>query len=261
MENILLLNLNLKEMKKTKILLIIICSIIANHATAHFINWDSTKIYTANNEDYLSADEKEMIAEINRVRTNPRAYIQYIKPLLVEAQKKLRKEGRGSRSYGIMTSYRNGRATKKRIYFYENEEEVKAIKTLIEDLENIGELNALKPSKGIHRALKKHARDQKPKGDIDHLGTDGTWPNDRITKYAKNMAYGNENIAGITRSTPRSVVLLLLIDSGIKGYGHRYNILNPEWTHCSCLAVGQITEEEWAMDYWIQNFGKVKEQY
>jgi hypothetical protein len=241
---------------KTLTLVACLCSVVTMEA--HFASWEDTIIYTANEEAYLSEDEKEMIAEVNRVRTNPKMYVKFIEPLLVEAEKRLKKEGRGSRSYSIMTTYRNGSATKKRIYFYKNEEEVKALKSLVYDLENLGVLNALKPSYGIHKALKKHARDQKPKGDIDHLGTDGTWPNDRITKYAKDMAYGNENIAGMTRSTPRSIVILLLVDDGIEGYGHRYNLLNPEWTHCSCIAVGQITDESWAMDFWIQNFGKIK---
>lgn len=248
-------------MKKIKIIVLVFISLFISNAYTHHLTWEDSLIYTANDEDYLSEDEKEMIAEINRVRTNPKAYLKFIQPLLKEAVKRLKNEGRGSKHFSIRTTYRNGRASKKRIYFYQNEEEVKALKTLVYDLENLGNLNALKPSYGIHKALKKHARDQKPRGDIDHLGTDGSWPNDRITKYAKEMETGNENIAGLTRSTPRAIVIQLLVDEGIEGYGHRYNMLDPQWTHCSCISVGKITKDAWAMDYWIQNFGKIKNEY
>ena len=31
--------------------------------------------------------------------------------------------------------------------------------------------------------------------------------------------------------TARDIVIQLLVDSGIPGYGHRYNLLDPAWTY------------------------------
>ena len=70
------------------------------------------------------------------------------------------------------------------------------------------------------------------------------------------MTYGNENIAGRyghAASTQRDIVLQLLIDSGIPGYGHRYNLLDPQWTHVACR-----TEKYKGTHWWIQNFGYKK---
>lgn len=221
--------------------------------------WDATVICTASNETYLSAKEKEMIAEINRVRTNPKAYKAIVQPYLDEAEALLKQDGKGTKSYSIETTYRNGKPTgKRKIYHYANEEEVKALQSLMEDLETMQPLNALLPSANIHKACKKHARDQTPTGDLNHLGTDGSWPSDRITKYAPEMRSGNENLVG-GKGSARYLVLLLLIDSGIEGYGHRYNMLDPDWTHVSCLEVGDIATDDYNMDWWIQNFGQIRE--
>ena len=114
-------------------------------------------------------------------------------------------------------------------------------------------------SKNIHKACKAHAADQIPTGDIEHRGTDGSWPFDRIPKYAPEMATGNENIVGGPNDV-RELVLLLLIDDGIDGYGHRYNILNPAWTHVSCLEIGDIDSDSYNMAWWLQNFGQLSTQ-
>jgi uncharacterized protein YkwD len=47
-----------------------------------------------------------------------------------------------------------------------------------------------------------------------------------------NNEFGNENIAGNSMEivTARDIVIQLLVDSGIPGYGHRYNLLDPAWT-------------------------------
>jgi CCR4-NOT transcriptional regulation complex NOT5 subunit len=46
-------------------------------------NWDIAALDTAADVDYLTAIEKDVILEMNKVRTNPRKYEQlYIQPLL-----------------------------------------------------------------------------------------------------------------------------------------------------------------------------------
>jgi uncharacterized protein YkwD len=69
------------------------------------------------------------------------------------------------------------------------------------------------------------------------------------------MRFGNENIAGSSgKPTPRDIIIQLLIDAGIPGYGHRYNLLNVQWTHVGCT----VEQYQGAMHYWIQNFGTLK---
>jgi len=67
------------------------------------------------------------------------------------------------------------------------------------------------------------------------------------------MMAGNENLAGhFPEPTARDVVIQLLIDSGIPEYGHRYNMLDPKWTHVACYTSGFQVD----MYEWIQDFGQ-----
>jgi uncharacterized protein YkwD len=86
-----------------------------------------------------------------------------------------------------------------------------------------------------------------------HTGSDGSSPSDRITKFSPAMSFGSENIAGkYPKGTPRDIVIQLLVDSGIPGYGHRYNLLNPQWTYGACITSDGAQR---GMYWWIQNFG------
>lgn len=206
--------------------------------------------------------EREMIYEINRLRSNPRSYLQYLEPMLKTAKNVLKNFGKGAANYSLTytTSTSNGKNTKRidTTWHFTNEEEVKALTTLINDLKKIKKLSVLQPDSGIYNAATKHARDQDAHDwKLMHTGSDGSDPWDRITQFSPSMSFGNENIAGRggMETSARAFVLQLLIDSGIPGYGHRYNILDPQWTHAACV----VTTFE-KMDWCIQNFG-VKKKY
>lgn len=201
--------------------------------------------------------EREMIYELNRLRSNPRSYLPYLEPLLKTAKNMLKNFGKGSRNYSLTftTSTSDGKNTTKidTTWHYVNEEEVKALTTLIADLKKIKKLSVLQPDSGIYNAATKHARDQDDHDwKLMHTGSDGSDPWDRITKFSPAMSFGNENIAGRggMEVSARAFILQLLIDSGIPSYGHRYNILDPQWTHAGCI----ITEHG-GMNWCIQNFG------
>jgi uncharacterized protein YkwD len=210
----------------------------------------------------MNKEEKEMIYEINHVRSNPRSYLQYIEPLLEKAEKTLKENGKGAKNYSLRftTTTVSGKSQQKidTTWHYMNEEEVKALRTLTDDLTKLKSLSVLLPDSGIYRAAKKHATDQrKHDWSLMHTGTDGSNPWDRITKFSPSMSFGNENIAAQSGSpTPREIVIQLLIDSGIPGYGHRYNLLDSQWTHVAC------TGEKYKgfMYWWIQNFGVKKKK-
>jgi uncharacterized protein YkwD len=217
---------------------------------------------TAKNCSYMNKEEKEMIYEINHVRSNPRSYLQYINPLLEKAEKTLKENGKGGKNYSLTftTTTVNGKSQQEidTTWHYMNEEEVKALRTLTDDLKKLKSLSVLLPDSGIYRAAKKHAVDQhKHDWNLMHTGSDGSDPWDRITKFSPSMSFGNENIAAQSGSpTPREIVIQLLVDSGIPGYGHRYNLLDPQWTHVAC------TGEKYKdfMYWWIQNFGVKKKK-
>lgn len=212
---------------------------------------------TAKNCLYMTAVEREMIYEINRVRSNPGSYIQYLQPLLNDAKIKLKDFGNGHKNYSLTftSSTKNGEEirTVDTTWHYTNAEEVKAISTLIDELKKLKPLSVLKPDSGIYLAAKKHATDQhKHQWQLMHTGSDGSDPWDRIITFSPTMSFGNENIAGNSKKiiTARDIVIQLLIDDGIPGYGHRYNLLDPAWTHVACK--GELFKE---MHWWIQNFG------
>jgi len=211
---------------------------------------------------YMTEIEREMLYEINRVRHNPRSYIQYLQPMLNEATATLKKYGKGYKNYSVTYSSTTKNAktveTTDTTWHYTNQERVKALTTLINDLNKLKPLSILKPDSGIYNAATKHAKDQDEHDwKLMHTGSDGSEPWDRITLFSPAMSFGNENIAGNSMEivAARDIVIQLLVDSGIPGYGHRYNLLDPAWTYGACkhdLFKG--------MHWWIQNFGVKKKK-
>ncbi|PLW99398.1 MAG: hypothetical protein C0591_02830, partial [Marinilabiliales bacterium] len=61
---------------------------------------------TAAHCNYLSADEKQMIFEINLVRSQPQTYLNLIKPYLKKAEAELEIYGPGEVRYSIETTYK-----------------------------------------------------------------------------------------------------------------------------------------------------------
>lgn len=184
---------------------------------------------TAAGERYFTEQEKAMIKEINLIRSNPRAYVAVVEKY-VEYMK----------------------ADNLNDDFYKDE--IIVAQELITELKNTPVLSILEPSEGIYRAAKIHGDEAKTIGSLDHQGQDGSWPWDRVKKYDTNMTDGGENIVG-GLSDIRKAVLTLLIDSGIKGRGHRAALLHPDWTHVACYEVGKVGDMPFM---WLQNFGQAK---
>jgi uncharacterized protein YkwD len=202
--------------------------------------------------------EREMIYEINVVRKKPQIYIQYLQKDLKEAQDRIKNEGIGIKYYSLETMIQTIDGTTKQttdtIWFNLFEEELNAIVSLINDLKGLNPLNILYPDQGIYRAATLYGDDEeKHQWALHHEGSDGSWPDARIKQYSPNMIHGSENIAGMfPEPTAREIVIQLLVDSGIKGYGHRYNILNPRWTNVACFCGGLNN----GMYRWLQEFGE-----
>lgn len=249
------------EMRTRILFILILLSSFQLIAQDDHTGWDTLKLGTADKCTYMKAEERAMILEINMMRSEPQKYAKYLEPYLEKAKEDLKKQGKGTKHYSISTSYEtiNGKEKVKTdtIWHDRYQEEVNAVQSLIDELNSMSSLSILKPDKGIYEAAKKHGLDNsKHNWTLSHRGSDKSWPWDRIRKFSPKMAEGNENIASKGPvATPRDIVIQLLIDSGIPGYGHRKNLINPNWTHIACYYGGY----EQGMHRWIQNFGKIKD--
>ncbi|MEO7311435.1 MAG: hypothetical protein ABIX01_13620 [Chitinophagaceae bacterium] len=209
---------------------------------------------------YMKEEERDMVYEINLVRTNPKGYIKCIDSILKRSEMTLKTRGKGQRNYALTFTNRSpdGKTADKidTTWNYENVEEVKAIRSLIKDLKTMKPLPVLQPDSGIYLAMQSFSADQDAhKWELLHTGSKGDSPWDRIIKFSPKMKFGNENGAGASpKNNAFQTVIQLLLDCGIPGYGHRYNLLDPQWTHVSCLSAGQ----KFGMHEWIQNFGVIR---
>ena len=170
----------------------------------------------------MNSQEMEMVNEINLLRGNPSGYTQYVDAYV--------NEQRRTGGFPVDQS---------------------VVNELKSELRQLGPLSILSPSQCIYEAAKEHGIDQKPTGDVNHQGRDGSWPWDRVRKACSNMQEGNENLVAGTPSV-RTAVILLLIDEGIPTRGHRKTLLKPEWRYVGCYNVGTVGSFP---HYWVQNFG------
>ncbi|NNC94241.1 MAG: hypothetical protein HKN92_01685 [Chitinophagales bacterium] len=218
------------------------------------LQWNK-QLNTAVHVDYMTDTEKEMVIELNKVRTDPEQY----KILVLDELKKTISDSTDLKSF---TSY----SIRKKVTVVEGIEHAEidtiynnyyldrltAIRDLLSDLDSIEPMQILKPHKNLYKAAKEHGNKEAHLGEINHQAQDGSWPWDRVEKAAPDIEFSKENIA-MGGCTPAEIVMQLLIDSGVPGYGHRYNILNPNWEFVGCR---EVTEMEMECGYWIQEFGK-----
>lgn len=190
------------------------------------VNFDA--LNTAKNERYLTEVEKEMVQEINLARAYPQVYAQIVAEYLAAISTK---------ESGL------------------NHETYMAGAELIAELESASPIAILKPMQGVYDAAKAHGLDCKKRGYLAHEGSDGKDPWDRILQHCPQLETGNENLVGNAAPDARIPVLELLIDAGIPGAGHRYNMLNPDWRYVGVYRYASETNPYYTQYNWVQNFG------
>jgi uncharacterized protein YkwD len=180
---------------------------------------------------YMSLREKQMIDEINLLRSNPKNYIQYVEEYIQYMEKEVL-------SSSSMSS------------FYQ--EEIETASELINELKRTTPLSILEPHRGVYRAAKSHGEYLFAKNIFGHAGQKNSMPWDRILAEASDLKDGNENLVGGPNDI-RQAVLVLLVDTGVEGRGHRKTLLDPSWSHVACYEIGEI---DGMPNCWVQNFGK-----
>jgi uncharacterized protein YkwD len=169
----------------------------------------------------MNAEELDMVKEINLVRGNPSGYIPYIQEYIDHLKKT------GDMGNAIETA-----------------------QELIAELKKTKTLSTLQPLQCVYTAAKKHGEDQKRRGDTDHQGSDGSYPWDRVKRECPELQDGNENLVGGPANVRRAVILLL-VDAGIEGRGHRKTMLNPDWQYVACYKMGMVGSMP---NCWVQKF-------
>jgi LysM repeat protein len=173
------------------------------------------------NATAMNSEEMDMANEINLVRNNPVAYIPYIEEYIKDLQ-------RNGDNSSVQTAYE-----------------------LIAELRKTPHLSTLQPLQCLYVAARKHGNDQRKRGATDHQGSDGSWPWDRVLRECSDLKDGNENLVGGPANIRRAVILLL-VDDGIEGRGHRKTTLNPDWKYVACHKMGTIGDMP---NCWVQQYG------
>ena len=151
---------------------------------------------------------REVHAETNLVRQDPRAYAAHLSALL-------------PRFEGTLLE-RPGRP------MLRTEEGAAAVREAIAVLGARKPVQALRWSKGLAAGAADHVEDQGPVGGLEHRGTDGSDPARRAERRGRWLGAMAENIA-FGDNPARQVVIQLLVDDGVADRGHRDNILDPRW--------------------------------
>ncbi len=150
------------------------------------------KANTAEDVDYLSHDEKQVIMYMNIARLDGDWFI-------------------------------------KNILDKHNTTNSKYVKSLKKDLRKTSGLQALKPSITLSKSARFHAKDMGETGKVGHASSDGTPTFTRIRRFAKGNAMSENCSYGY--SDPVQIVLQLLIDKGVPSLGHRKNMLSKLYNY------------------------------
>jgi uncharacterized protein YkwD len=171
--------------------------------------WPIKVLDTARDVTYLSNEEKDFILELNKVRYNPAMY-SHFDMLWME----------------VFYSGKNLMIPGKDVY--QTEEGKVAFQECIAALKKAEPAPILYPSKGMTKACDLLVYDQSSTGQTGHRGSGNSTPIDRMSRfgtvsgaYAENIHYGD--------CEPKFILISLLIDDGVRGRGHRANILSKDF--------------------------------
>ena len=179
---------------------------LSSNYEADHSNWDLTTLDTARDSSYLTKAEKDVILELNMVRTNPSKYADlYLKPMLSKFSDNV---------------YDNG----KEIKLLTNEGK-SAVEECISVLKKQQALSVLYPDQLLSKMAKYHANLQGKTTSVGHNSPNGKTFSDRLKLFSIRYNFVGENISyGYTNA--REIVIQLIVDDGVPSRGHRNNVFN-----------------------------------
>jgi len=110
----------------------------------------------------------------------------------------------------------------------QTQEGVKAVNGAIAAMKKHKAVGKLAAAKGLGESAAELVSDIGPKGELSHVGSDGSTPFVRMDRFGQWEVTAGENIA-TGSNVGRHIVMQMLIDDGVKGRGHRENVLNPQF--------------------------------
>ncbi|MBR1715789.1 MAG: CAP domain-containing protein [Treponema sp.] len=179
--------------------------------------WNTDELDTARSVSGILDFEKDAILELNKARTNPKAYAAlYILPMKDT---------------------------------YKGTEGNAALIECLSEMSKLDSLGTLNFAQGLYECAKEHADSSAAAGAFSHTRVDGTETFAAFGKYGTYSSAG-ENIAAGQR-TVRDVVVDLLIDDGIESRGHRKNILSSSF---DSVGVGYSAQHTKYTTMWVFDF-------
>ena len=205
----------------------------------------------------LTAREQQMVAAINRVRTQPQAYIKDIEAYIATQQqpKTVRVP-----TITTNTATRNGIKTVTRDTVWQTEvissaqqgaAEVGAARELIAELQKTKPMPPLQPIQCLCDAAKGQGKYCQRNGKLSHAGERGNDLAARINAACAQIANGAENLGG-GADTVEQALLNLLLDTRVPSRNHRKNLLNATYLYIGVSDIGKVGDYD---NCWIQDFG------
>jgi uncharacterized protein YkwD len=152
--------------------------------------------------------EVNVLAEVNRARTDPKGYAAKLEALLPYYSGKVFRPPRPAPAM-------------------ETVEGADAVREAIRALRAQTPLRALARSDGLTHAARDLVVDQGPTTRTGHEGTDGSRPPDRVARYGTWGVALSENIAYGPFTKAQDFVAGLIVDDGVRDRGHRRNLFDP----------------------------------
>jgi len=169
------------------------------------LSWEP-ELNTAKDVYYLSELERQVIHELNKVRSNPKRYAE-------EYMEELR-------------AFFNGK-----IFTYPGQAPIHSkegnfpLNECIELLKKTDQMPILTPVEGLAKAADLLTEEQQKYGGIGHISKNGNTPQNRIERFVDWYICSSEDIT-YGSFEARQIVITLLIDDGVPDRGHRQNILS-----------------------------------
>jgi uncharacterized protein YkwD len=148
--------------------------------------------------------EQSLLDEMNKVRTDPKSYIPYL-----EEYKKLFKGKNVDYPDAMMMTF----------------EGAKAVDDAIKFLQKATKLEPFSFSGGLTKPARLQLTDLMENYSLGHTGKDGSNIPKRIARFGKVGKLGAENVTNHF-STPKDIVMQMIIDDGVKSRLHRKNLFN-----------------------------------